>query len=43
MFVEYALKKYLDTNNDVYLALLWKHSTPLDPGLPSPVRDLMPK
>ena len=50
-FAKYIMKKWLDTNNNIYLALLEILSTPISPGLLSwaallfgrPIRGLEPK
>ena len=39
-FIKQILKKYSETNSDMYLALLQMRSTPARPGLPSPATSL---
>ena len=39
-FINLTSKKYFNTNNDTYLALLQRRSTPLGSGLPSPATSL---
>ena len=34
--IKHTMKKCIETNEDIHLALLQIRSTPLEPGLPSP-------